>query len=75
MYRKENIIMILTDLPDVLNSTEIQTVLDIGKEKLYKLIRSNEIKGFYRLGREWRINKDTLIAQLRSKENPRVSTD
>jgi excisionase family DNA binding protein len=49
--------------PDVLSSKEVMEILDISKVLLYEMIREKKLKA-YKVGREWRYNKNTLIKNL-----------
>lgn len=50
----------LDDYPDILTSYEAMELLAVGKNKLYRLIASGQLKAF-RVGREWRIKKCDLL--------------
>ena len=56
-------VYMLENYPDVLTSKELKEILFIGKNKLYELLSSNELKSV-RVGRDWRILKSELIAFL-----------
>lgn len=43
----------------VYKPSEVQKILDIGKNSLYALLESGALKGF-RIGRHWRVTKDAL---------------
>ena len=45
--------------PDVLRPEEVQNYLGIGKNTVYRLIQSGELKGF-RVGKLWRIRLKDL---------------
>lgn len=51
----------LNDVEPYLTPQEVMNLLFIGKNTVYKLLNSGEIKGF-RVGRQWRIAKDSLKA-------------
>lgn len=49
----------LNDVEPYLTPQEVMNLLFIGKNTVYKLLKSGEIKGF-RVGRQWRIARDSL---------------
>lgn len=49
----------LSNYNDILNIDELCEILLIGKNAAYKLLESEEIKGF-RFGRKWKISKVAL---------------
>jgi len=52
------------DYPDVLSSKDVMEMLDISKELLYKLIKSNRLPA-YRIGnKNWSFNKKDIIEHL-----------
>lgn len=46
-------------ISEYLTPREVMDLLYIGKNTLYKLLGSGELKGF-RIGRQWRVRKDSL---------------
>lgn len=46
-------------ISECLTPREVMDLLYIGKNTLYKLLGSGELKGF-RIGRQWRVRKDSL---------------
>lgn len=46
-------------ISEYLTPREVMELLYIGKNTLYKLLNSGELKGF-RVGRQWRITKGAL---------------
>jgi excisionase family DNA binding protein len=58
----------LDGFPDIMNSKDVMSVLDIKKELLYELIKQKKIPA-YKIGKkEWRFNKDTLLKHLHKLE-------
>ena len=49
--------------PDVLTAKEVKEILFIGKNKLYELLYSSEIKSI-KVGRDWRVLKKDLLSYL-----------
>lgn len=49
----------LDEMDAFLTPQEVMELFSIGKNTLYKLLNSGEIKGF-RLGRKWRISRESL---------------
>lgn len=54
------------EYPDLLTSSEVKEILDIGKNTLFELLNSGEIKSF-RIGRVHKIPKPNLIEYIESK--------
>lgn len=48
-------------ISEYLTPRELMDLLYIGKNTLYRLLGSGELKGF-RIGRQWRVAKSELIA-------------
>jgi len=48
---------------DILTPDEVMDYLVIGKNTLYKLLNSGELKGF-RIGRNWKIPRKALDAYV-----------
>ena len=46
--------------PPILTARGVQELLCIGKNKLYELLSSGELKGF-RIGRDWRVQRDAVF--------------
>ena len=46
-------------ISEYLTPREVMDLLYIGKNTLYKLLGSGELKGF-RIGRQWRVRKDSM---------------
>lgn len=46
-------------ISEYLTPREVMDLLYIGKNTLYKLLNSGELKGF-RIGRQWRVKRDEL---------------
>ena len=53
-------------LPAILTPVEVMDILGIGKNTVYNLLSSGQLKGF-RIGKSWRITGDALeeFLQLR----------
>lgn len=51
---------------DILTIDQVMEILAIGRNTLYKLLRSGELKGFL-LGNKWRITRDSLEEFILSK--------
>lgn len=47
------------DYPSIMTVKEVMELMYIGKNKIYELLDSGELKGF-RIGRMWRIKKDSV---------------
>lgn len=47
------------DYPPIMTVKEVMDLLYIGKNKIYELLGSGELKGF-RIGRMWRIKGDSV---------------
>lgn len=52
--------MLFEQFEDVLTTDDVCIALRIGKNALYELLQSGQLKGF-RNGRVWRIPKESLI--------------
>lgn len=50
----------LEDYPDILTSLQAMEILSVGKNTLYRMIASGQLKAF-RAGRQWRIRKIDLL--------------
>jgi excisionase family DNA binding protein len=51
--------------PPILTARGVQDLLCIGKNKLYELLGSGELKGF-RIGRDWRIQRESVFTYINS---------
>ena len=49
--------------PPILTVRDVRELFSIGKNKVYEMLNSGEIKGF-RIGRDWRIEKETLMKYI-----------
>ena len=56
----------LENYPDILCSKDVMKILDISKELLYKLIKAKRLPCYRIGGKDWRFNKEALIAHLHS---------
>lgn len=52
-------------ISEYLTPREVMDLLYIGKNTLYKLLNSGELKGF-RIGRQWRVERGALAEFCRS---------
>lgn len=57
----------LEDLPLSMRIEDVMTVLDIGRNTAYALVRSGRLRSI-KIGRQLRISKDALEAFLRGVE-------
>lgn len=48
------------ELPDLLNVNEARQALRLGKNKILELLAAGEIEGAFKIGRTWRIPKDSI---------------
>lgn len=55
-------------ISEYLTPREVMDLLYIGKNTLYKLLNSGELKGF-RVGKQWRIRKDRLKEYVEKTES------
>jgi len=55
--------MLFEQFEDVLTTDDVCIALRIGKNALYELLQSGQLKGF-RNGRVWRIPKESLITYV-----------
>ncbi len=53
-------------LPSILTPVEVMDILGIGKNTVYNLLSSGQLKGF-RIGKSWRITGDALEEFLRMR--------
>ena len=51
---------------EILRTDEVCEILFIGKNTLYKLLKSEEIIG-YRMGKNWKITKQAVINFINKK--------
>ena len=56
----------LEELPLVLRVEDLMSVLDIGRNTAYELVRSGQIESI-RVGRQLRITKQALVAFLNNQ--------
>lgn len=56
----------LTDYDEILTVDDVMELLYIGKNTVYYLLQSGEIKAF-RIGRTWKIPRDCLTEYIISK--------
>ena len=54
---------------DVLTVSDVAEILYVGRNTVYELLNSGELKGF-RIGKTWRVTKDSLVSFIseRSRE-------
>ena len=54
---------------DVLTVSDVAEILYVGRNTVYELLNSGELKGF-RIGKTWRITKESLVSFIskRSRE-------
>ena len=45
--------------PTILTPTDVMDILGVGKNTVYRLLDSGQLKGF-RIGRSWRVTNDAL---------------
>ena len=50
--------------PDILNTNDVRDILDIGKDTMYRLLETGEIKSI-RIGRVYKIPKKCLEEYIR----------
>ena len=50
----------LSEYGDFVTIEEIQNILDIGRNKVYELLRTKQIKNF-KIGKQYRITRDALV--------------
>ncbi len=53
----------LEEYPDILTAYQAMEALSVGKNKLYRMIASGQLKAF-KAGREWRIRKIDLLKMI-----------
>lgn len=53
-------------ISEYLTPREVMDLLYIGKNTLYKLLNSGELKGF-RIGKQWRVSKSKLKEYVESR--------
>ncbi len=54
-------------ISEYLTPREVMDLLYIGKNTLYRLLNSGELKGF-RIGKQWRVRRDALEAYTRKND-------
>ena len=52
------------DLPDLLNVNEARQALRLGRNKILELLAAGEIEGAFKIGRTWRIPKNSMINSI-----------
>ena len=54
---------------DVLTVSDVAEILYVGRNTVYELLNSEELKGF-RIGKTWRVTKESLVSFIseRSRE-------
>lgn len=55
----------LENNPPILTARGVQSLLCIGKNKLYELLSTGELKGF-RIGRDWRVKRESVYEYIGS---------
>lgn len=58
--------MLFQQYDDVLTADEVAEALKIGKNALYSLLNSGQLRG-YRNGRTWRIPRESLVVYIRDQ--------
>ena len=58
--------MLFQQYDDVLTVDEVSEALKIGKNALYDLLNSGQLRG-YRNGRTWRIPRESLAVYIREQ--------
>jgi len=58
-------------IPEVMTVDDVSQYLCIGKNTVYELLHSNQLKGF-RIGKSWRISKDALNLYIK-RSSPHAS--
>lgn len=53
---------------DILTVSDVAEALLIGQNRVYELLEEGQLKGF-RIGRVWKISKDSLIEFIHTSEN------
>ncbi|WP_191440262.1 helix-turn-helix domain-containing protein [Anaerotruncus colihominis] len=53
----------LEQYPDILTVKEVREILFIGRNKVYQLLESKELRGV-KVGRDWRISKDEILKYI-----------
>jgi len=62
---------VFSDYKDVVSPKELQTMLGIGHNTVYELLRANIIPSV-KIGKQLRISKPAVIEYLLSKNNAKV---
>jgi excisionase family DNA binding protein len=47
-------------IPQIMTTREVQRLLGIGKNSMYKLLATKQLKGF-RIGRDWRVSRSSVM--------------
>nr|WP_326184699.1 helix-turn-helix domain-containing protein [uncultured Oscillibacter sp.] len=71
-YQDDELLEEHEPISEYLTPREVMDLLYIGKNTLYKLLNSGELKGF-RIGRQWRVSKQSLMGFV--EQNERNSVD
>lgn len=58
--------MLFEQYDEVLNTEEACEALKCGKNSLYQLLQTGQLKG-YRNGRVWRVPKESIVAYVMGK--------
>lgn len=51
-------------LPDLLTLAQAREALQIGKNKMLELLAEGEFEGAFKIGRQWRIPKNSVIKYI-----------
>ena len=65
---KENYELMFTEYPDIVNIMQLKTMLDIGVNLAYELVRQKKISSL-KVGREYKIPKRNVIAYLTNQND------
>lgn len=57
----------VADLPTIINCDEAAELLRCGRTKIYEMARAGELPGTFRIGSSVRIERDVLIAAIRTQ--------
>ena len=68
-FKKQRVITMLFNYPDVLTPKDIMEILSISKNTLYTMIQKNDIPAFKLGPRVWRFKKEDVIAYLEDAES------
>lgn len=53
-----------SDLPDLLTLAQAREALQIGKNKMLELLAEGEFEGAFKIGRQWRIPKSSVVKYI-----------